>query len=559
MKSIQNVECHSYNERHWSVYCHTNKINNKKYYGITGRKPESRWGLEGNHYKGQPFYNAILKYGWDSFRHDVIATNLTQLEAEQMEIDLIRDNKTMDRNYGYNAASGGQILRKDIIPLYQYDTEGNLYKYWEDYHDAADYYGMHPRVIRRLLFKDYRLQGKYILRSEPDNNIQPRPQIISRTKPIVQYNLQGNFVAKYDCILDAARIYNVPSGRISTCCDGKNQESMGYYWFYADDPQIEDILHERCIKYKTTLPFRLNEYNIDQYDMDDNLVGTFRDMRSAADTNGFKYNVMANCLYCADGKYKSIQSFKWKFGNRKRGIDLTPVLYMQHDKRWANNDYSAKGEKTTIKAEGCGVACSAMVIATLVDGTVTPADTAKWSLENGFKAKGQGTYYSYFKPQFEKYGIKCSMINSKNCYHDPKAKCHKEALDAIDNGDLVIAVMGKGNWTTSGHYVLWYGMEGNNVLINDPWSIKKQQTNASYDLFRNEVKYYWVISVPDKYKEDGEVVVEDIIVVDDKEHKIQMIRKDGYTYLNTRQLCKILGYEVDSEGRIPVLITDKKK
>ena len=89
------------------------------------------------------------------------------------------------------------------------------------------------------------------------------------------------------------------------------------------------------------------------------------------------------------------------------------------------------------------------------------------------------------------------------------------------------------------------------------WNIKKQQTNASYDLFRNEVKYYWVISVPDKYKEDGEVVVEDIIVVDDKEHKIQMVRKDGYTYLNTRQLCEILNFEVDSEGRIPIL-TKKK-
>ena len=68
------------------------------------------------------------------------------------------------------------------------------------------------------------------------------------------------------------------------------------------------------------------------------------------------------------------------------GKKLEPILYMQTDDRWKNNDYSAKGEKTTIKAEGCGIACSAMVIASLDDKKVTPADTAAWSLKNGYKA-----------------------------------------------------------------------------------------------------------------------------------------------------------------------------
>ena len=54
---------------------------------------------------------------------------------------------------------------------------------------------------------------------------------------------------------------------------------------------------------------------------------------------------------------------------------------------------------------------------------------------------------------------------------------------AIERGDMVIACMGKGNWTTSGHYVLWYGLEAGKVLINDPWSKKPAQTNADYNLF----------------------------------------------------------------------------
>ena len=43
----------------YSVYCHTNKFNGKKYIGITRRKPELRW-KKGSDYKHNPyFYNSI--------------------------------------------------------------------------------------------------------------------------------------------------------------------------------------------------------------------------------------------------------------------------------------------------------------------------------------------------------------------------------------------------------------------------------------------------------------------------------------------------------------------
>ena len=83
-----------------------------------------------------------------------------------------------------------------------------------------------------------------------------------------------------------------------------------------------------------------------------------------------------------------------------------PVLYYQTDRRWADVDYSAKGESTTIGRSGCGPTCMAMVIATWADKNVTPVEACAWALKHGYKAVNQGTYYSYFKPHGAVYGIR---------------------------------------------------------------------------------------------------------------------------------------------------------
>lgn len=44
----------------YTVYEHINKINGKKYIGITSQNPERRWGNNRNGYKSSPyFYSAI--------------------------------------------------------------------------------------------------------------------------------------------------------------------------------------------------------------------------------------------------------------------------------------------------------------------------------------------------------------------------------------------------------------------------------------------------------------------------------------------------------------------
>ena len=92
----------------YTVYKHTNKLNNKVYIGITSREVTARWGNDGSNYKSSPhFYSAICKYGWDNFDHEVLYTGLTKEDACDKEIELIAKYRATNPAFGYNMTYGG--------------------------------------------------------------------------------------------------------------------------------------------------------------------------------------------------------------------------------------------------------------------------------------------------------------------------------------------------------------------------------------------------------------------------------------------------------------------
>lgn len=95
-------------ERNYKVYMHT-LPNGKKYVGITKQELNNRW-QNGRGYEkhNKRFYNAILKYGWENIKHEVLFENLTQEEAFKLEIELIALNESNNPNYGYNQTEGGE-------------------------------------------------------------------------------------------------------------------------------------------------------------------------------------------------------------------------------------------------------------------------------------------------------------------------------------------------------------------------------------------------------------------------------------------------------------------
>ena len=50
--------------------------------------------------------------------------------------------------------------------------------------------------------------------------------------PILQYDIQGNFIKEWDGIVDASKAMSKHSTNIARCCQGKFKQAYGFIWKY---------------------------------------------------------------------------------------------------------------------------------------------------------------------------------------------------------------------------------------------------------------------------------------------------------------------------------------
>lgn len=91
----------------YCVYKHTNLINGKVYIGITSQNPTHRWNSGYGYVHNSHFINAIKRYGWHNFSHEILFENLSKEEAYEQEKRLILLYQSNLPEYGYNNSTGG--------------------------------------------------------------------------------------------------------------------------------------------------------------------------------------------------------------------------------------------------------------------------------------------------------------------------------------------------------------------------------------------------------------------------------------------------------------------
>lgn len=113
----------------YSVYCHQNKINGKKYFGITCKVPKYRWGRDGHEYAPYYFGRAVAKYGWDNFEHIILYSGLNKETAIMFEKYLIAEFNTQNDIFGYNLTSGGDGVESPAEEVRRKLSENNKGKH----------------------------------------------------------------------------------------------------------------------------------------------------------------------------------------------------------------------------------------------------------------------------------------------------------------------------------------------------------------------------------------------------------------------------------------------
>ena len=91
-------------ENTWTVYRHISP-SGKVYIGITSQDVLTRWHYGHGYVRCEYFYKAIQKYGWNSIKHEVLFTNLSEEKAKYLEVELIRHYKAL--GISYNLTDGG--------------------------------------------------------------------------------------------------------------------------------------------------------------------------------------------------------------------------------------------------------------------------------------------------------------------------------------------------------------------------------------------------------------------------------------------------------------------
>ena len=277
--------------------------------------------------------------------------------------------------------------------------------------------------------------------------------------------------------------------------------NMNRYWLMAigsvryqqdlytmDEAAIEDLLYDR-LTYSTSLLDRF--LNISVRDLTpEEYMDKLGFTQEQKDWAALLYSTISEDQSVAYEDTDGAGYYNTDYGDITFSDAETPVVYYnQTDSRWGNKMYGKSG---TIGEAGCGPTALAIAVASLTDRKVTPYDVAQWSVQNGYRCEGNGSYHSLIPAGGEHYGLTVTGIGSDG----------NQLVEALQAGDLVIAIMSKGHFTNGGHFIVLRGVtEDGNILVADPASVKRSNQEWALGIIMNEASRragaggpFWVLS-----------------------------------------------------------------
>ena len=205
------------------------------------------------------------------------------------------------------------------------------------------------------------------------------------------------------------------------------------------------------------------------------------------------YNVFTGQKITPDSEFvdkDSLQSYE--------GVTLDGLTYYnQLDERWANEMY---GKTDTIGVAGCGPTALAIAISNLTGDETDPVEVAEWSYDNGYVCEGSGSYISLIPNAAEHFGLAVEKLGKSNA---------DELVEHLEDGKMIIAIMGAGHFTNTGHFIVLRGVtDDGKILVADPVSYNRSTMAWDISTILKEVKNagsggpFWSLSLPEPEPEE---------------------------------------------------------
>lgn len=154
------------------------------------------------------------------------------------------------------------------------------------------------------------------------------------------------------------------------------------------------------------------------------------------------------------------------------------TYYSQSDERWAGALY---GGRDRLAGFGCGPTVLAMLVTSFTGETFLPSDMAEWAAANNYWSPGSGTKHNFIPECAAAFGFKAEAFQNYT---------QEGILAELASGNILVALMGPGHFTTSGHFIIiadyWSGSQ---VRVADPASLERTQTPWDLQMILDELNY----------------------------------------------------------------------
>lgn len=306
-------------EKEFKIYKHTSP-SGKIYIGQTKAKnPISRWrnGGKGYYrinkfgdYQQPAMVNAINKYPWNEWSHEIIDYCNTLDEANKLEQYYIKLYKSNDSNYGYNITSGGGGHYHQKMSD---ETKAKLSRAIKEKWKDLDYrekqrLRLHPPMHENTKKALYKANiGKH--RSEETKEKIRK----SKINYILQFSLEGDLLNTFETAKDASVAIGRTITSITNCCKGISKKCSDYIFLYKKDyDNNNNLILERINNLNTK---KFSTVPIIQIEKGGSTI-EYESVTEASKKSGIKLTSISNCLR---GYSKTAGGYKWIYKNNYNG------------------------------------------------------------------------------------------------------------------------------------------------------------------------------------------------------------------------------------------------